>query len=115
MMLRSSPAWLPAGWTLQSRVQKTGRKITHVGNEGLVGERREGWFVELKTHKSGASSGRQFKVVIEKYPADDLPPGWIKELKIRRDTREKRKDPVWNFLFQLMFGSITPLLFPFHF
>ncbi|GLU05773.1 hypothetical protein SLE2022_228540 [Rubroshorea leprosula] len=112
MMLRSSPEWLPAGWTLQSRVQQTGRKITHYMNldtgeklfskddlirftkmgkpqcndpqtvsrqskpsdndhvqVSLAAVRSnenpdwlpEGWFVELKTHKSGASSGRQYK------------------------------------------------------
>ncbi|XP_021290302.1 uncharacterized protein LOC110421134 [Herrania umbratica] len=32
MTAKTSPDWLPAGWTLQFKVQKTGRRITHYIN-----------------------------------------------------------------------------------
>ncbi|KAK6263081.1 hypothetical protein QUC31_008897 [Theobroma cacao] len=32
MTAKTSPDWLPAGWTLQFKVQKTGRRITHYVN-----------------------------------------------------------------------------------
>ncbi|PPR93027.1 hypothetical protein GOBAR_AA27650 [Gossypium barbadense] len=70
------------------------------------------WFVEVKTHKSGEFIGKQVKiyvdpstglrfyskpaVVIEKSTVDDLPAGWIKEIKIRRNANGVRKDPYYT-------------------
>ncbi|GKV23097.1 hypothetical protein SLEP1_g32874 [Rubroshorea leprosula] len=72
----------------------------------------DGWFVELKMRKSGASLGKREKsyfdpstgfrfyskpqVVTEKYVADELPPGWIKELKVRKSACGKKKDPYYT-------------------
>jgi len=32
--------------------------------------------------------------VVEKSTVEDLPPGWVKELKIRKNSKGIRKDPV---------------------
>jgi len=34
--------------------------------------------------------------VVEKSIAEDLPPGWVKELKITKNSKGIRKDPVWK-------------------
>ncbi|XWS49907.1 hypothetical protein CRYUN_Cryun12cG0043300 [Craigia yunnanensis] len=213
MTEKTSPDWLPTGWTLQFRFQKTGRRITHYINlatgqkfftkDDLIRYTKTGstqcddqqptlmqiktpsanghvnvsldnllincpffpsyfilfsimiqtaakandrpewlpknWFMEVKTHKSGATIGKQYKiyvdpstgfkfdskpevfrflnhteqksskpkqkkrashstskVVIKKLTVDDLPAGWIKEVKIKRNVNGVRRDPYYT-------------------
>ncbi|KAK9039930.1 hypothetical protein V6N11_015112 [Hibiscus sabdariffa] len=87
------------------------------------------WLVEVKTRKSGMTSGRQYKiyvdpstglrfdseqevlrflghaVIIEKSTDDDLPSGWTKEVKIKRNLYGVRRypyytDPVSGYVFR---------------
>ncbi|XP_023532849.1 methyl-CpG-binding domain-containing protein 13-like isoform X1 [Cucurbita pepo subsp. pepo] len=187
MVSKGSPDWLPSGWTVQFKVQKTGRKIrfytnlesgksfyskddvigyiksvqsqkssptssrikTQSGNSPVqltvkANERPEwlpaGWKVESRTRMSGSNVGGVYKcyidpvtgnrfyskpevfrylrtvknkvctlkerktsngkksrthVVIEHYKDEDLPPGWIKEIKIREKADGIRKDPFY--------------------
>lgn len=187
MVAKGSPDWLPSGWTVQYKVQKTGRKIrfytnletgksfyykddvigyikstqsqksqptsrrikTHLGNSPVqltlkTNGRPEwlpaGWKVESRTRMSGSNVGAVYKcyidpvtdnrfyskpevfrylrtvknklctlkerrtsndtnsrsqVVIEHYKDEDLPPGWIKEIKIKEKADGIRKDPFY--------------------
>ncbi|KGN50128.1 methyl-CpG-binding domain-containing protein 13 [Cucumis sativus] len=187
MVAKGSPDWLPSGWTVQYKVQKTGRKIrfytnlengksfyykddvigyikstqsqksqptsrgvkTQSGNSPLQltvksNEHPEwlpaGWKVESRTRMSGSNVGAVYKcyidpvtdsrfyskpevfrhlrtvknklctlkerrtsngkksrsrVVIEHYKDEDLPPGWIKEIKIKEKADGIRKDPFY--------------------
>ncbi|XWS38393.1 hypothetical protein CRYUN_Cryun19dG0127200 [Craigia yunnanensis] len=114
MTAETSPDWLPAGWSLQFKFQKTGRRITHyinletgqkfftkddlicytktgstqcvdqqptlrqikmqsandhVNTAAKANERPEwlpkNWFMELKTRKSGAKIGKHYKIYID--------------------------------------------------
>ncbi|PPD68772.1 hypothetical protein GOBAR_DD34344 [Gossypium barbadense] len=113
MTEETSPDWLPAGWTQEFRFQKTGRRITAAVKENECPEwLPKNWFVEVKTHKSGEFIGKRVKiyvdpstglrfyskpaVVIEKSTVDDLPAGWIKEIKIQRNANGVRKDPYYT-------------------
>ncbi|KAL4019055.1 hypothetical protein IC575_022691 [Cucumis melo] len=189
MVAKGSPDWLPSGWTVQYKVQKTGRKIrleffytnletgksfyykddvlgyikstqsqksqptsrgikTQSGNSPVQtvksNEHPEwlpaGWKVESRTRMSGSNVGAVYKcyidpvtdsrfyskpevfrhlrtvknklctlkerrtsngtksrsrVVIEHYKDEDLPPGWIKEIKIKEKADGIRKDPFY--------------------
>ncbi|XP_038875368.1 methyl-CpG-binding domain-containing protein 13-like isoform X2 [Benincasa hispida] len=142
MVSKGSPDWLPSGWTVQYKVQKTGRKIrfytnletgksfyykddvigyikstqsqksqptlrrikTQSGNSPVqvtvkTNEHPEwlpaGWKVESRTRMSGSNVGAVYKVVIEHYKDEDLPPGWIKEIKIKEKADGIRKDPFY--------------------
>ncbi|KAL6986205.1 hypothetical protein U1Q18_019573 [Sarracenia purpurea var. burkii] len=51
-----------------------------------------------RTSRASKSKQRQSieKVVIEKVTPDELPPGWIKEIKIQRKTNGTRRDPYYT-------------------
>lgn len=179
MVAKSSPEWLPAGWSVQFREQKRGRKtviythletgkklfskvavIRHAEMASTRGEEPQptntkkssdkshsqlaantdecpewlpdGWKVELKTRKTGTQVGRDYKcyidpstecrfyskpevfrylktvkrkscksrnhkmVVVEKHHVEDLPPGWISEIKVRKVANRIRRDPYYT-------------------
>ncbi|CAN6718804.1 unnamed protein product [Malus baccata var. baccata] len=201
MVARSSPDWLPPGWSVQSRSQKRGRKIefyTHLETgkkffskddamryikmQNTRGEKPQptlvnipdhseevpsqlevdptecpewlpnGWKVELRTRQSGVQVGKEYKcyidpsgectfyskpevfrylktvkrkssksgtltisskrcmtekkavttvqlaknVYVEKHHVEDLPPGWIKEIKVTKYANRFRRDPYYT-------------------
>nr|KJB39638.1 hypothetical protein B456_007G022700 [Gossypium raimondii] len=49
-----------------------------------------------KTNKKKQAAYSRKKVVIEKSTVDDLPAGWIKEIKIQRNANGVRKDPYYT-------------------
>ncbi|XVF52854.1 hypothetical protein PTKIN_Ptkin05aG0052100 [Pterospermum kingtungense] len=114
MTADTSPDWLPSGWTLEFKFQKTGRRITHYVNlatgqkfftkDDLIRYTKAGstqcddqqpterqikmtfanghvnaaakanecpewlpknWFMEVRTHKSGAKFGKNYKIYID--------------------------------------------------
>ncbi|KAE8720619.1 hypothetical protein F3Y22_tig00018833pilonHSYRG00032 [Hibiscus syriacus] len=123
MTVETSPDWLPPGWTREFRFQKTGRRITtliHQLDLDCIPSQRciRDWLVEVKTRKSGLTSGRRvevyvdpsmdlnsipsrcydflalkYRVVIDKSTDDDLPSRWIKEVKSRRNVYGVRRYP----------------------
>lgn len=52
----------------------------------------------------------KIQVVVEKSTVDDLPPGWIKETRIRKNAFGKRRDPVWSFFLNSCLTYSAPLL-----
>ncbi|XP_040985960.1 uncharacterized protein LOC121234190 isoform X2 [Juglans microcarpa x Juglans regia] len=66
MVAHNSPDWLPSGWTVQFKVQKTGRKI-RLAQE--TNERPEwlpkGWTVVVKVRNSGSRIGSKYKCYID--------------------------------------------------
>ncbi|KAB2632675.1 hypothetical protein D8674_028922 [Pyrus ussuriensis x Pyrus communis] len=202
MVAKSSPDWLPPGWSVQSRDQKRGRKIEFyihletgkkffskddavrfIKMENTRGKKPQptsvqipnhseevpsqlevdpteypewlpnGWKVELRIRQSGVQVGREYKcyidpsrectfyskpevfrylktvkrkssksgnlksisskrcitegkdvttmqltknVYVEKHHVEDLPPGWIKEIKVTKYANRFRKDPYYT-------------------
>ncbi|KAJ0960272.1 hypothetical protein J5N97_001913 [Dioscorea zingiberensis] len=138
MVAKSSPDWLPAGWSVQFRAQnriytdlETGKKFfskddvirytKKATNRGEEPQRintknpsdrshsqlaantdeypewlPDGWKVELRTSKTGIQVGREYKVVVEKHNVEDLPPGWILEVKVRKVANRIRRDPYYT-------------------
>jgi hypothetical protein len=190
MVSRNSSDWLPSGWTVELKVQKSGREIrsytnletgqkffskddvihfikvrssdgrkpqptnrrikkqSKIKSKPLVAKTNEhlefpdwlpnGWNVEVRTRNSGPRIGAKYKcyidpstgcrfyskprvlrylktvkrktwtpkkrktnagmssVVVEKHKVEDLPPGWIKEIKIKKNANGTRKDPYYT-------------------
>ncbi|KAL1364461.1 uncharacterized protein [Arachis hypogaea] len=106
------PEWLPDGWTVDIRTRKTG-SLTGSGYkcyiEPLNGytfyskpavlrylEPKDSTCIPKKKKAKSPATGSPSIVAIEKSIAEDLPPGWIKEVTIRKNHNGIRKDPVYK-------------------
>ncbi|XP_057749669.1 methyl-CpG-binding domain-containing protein 13-like isoform X1 [Arachis stenosperma] len=106
------PEWLPDGWTVDIRTRKTG-SLTGSGYkcyiEPLNGytfyskpavlrylESKDSTCIPKKKKAKSPATGSPSIVAIEKSIAEDLPPGWIKEVTIRKNHNGIRKDPVYK-------------------
>ncbi|XP_055827026.1 methyl-CpG-binding domain-containing protein 13 [Solanum dulcamara] len=103
---RALPNWLPAGWKVEVRARKKGKK--------------EKWYIDpskglkfcskadvlhylssVDSNFSKSSNTKEMekkgteKCFTEKTASEGLPPGWIKEMKVRRKGRKIRKDPYY--------------------
>ncbi|GLT78249.1 hypothetical protein SLA2020_497890 [Shorea laevis] len=103
------PEWLPDGWLVELKMRKSGASL---------GKQEKSYFdpstgfrfyskpqvlrylnnvkQECPTSSQEKCSHSASKVVTEKYVADELPPGWIKELKVRKSACGKKKDPYYT-------------------
>ncbi|RYR19285.1 hypothetical protein Ahy_B03g064032 isoform B [Arachis hypogaea] len=107
------PEWLPDGWTVDIRTRKTGSltgsgyKVCYI--EPLNGytfyskpavlrylEPKDNTCIPKKKKAKSPATGSPSIVAIEKSIAEDLPPGWIKEVTIRKNHNGIRKDPVYK-------------------
>ncbi|XP_042511854.1 uncharacterized protein LOC122086983 isoform X2 [Macadamia integrifolia] len=50
------------------------------------------WSMVIQTRKSGYRAGQKYKVVVEKHTAEELPSGWIKEIKVTQLADRTRRD-----------------------
>ncbi|XP_034711587.1 methyl-CpG-binding domain-containing protein 13-like isoform X3 [Vitis riparia] len=103
------PDWLPNGWILELKTQRSGScvgkqyKCYLDPSTGYRFYSKPDVFRYLKTIKHNSCTSRQKKVepgmpslgkvVIERSTADGLPAGWIKEIKIRMNENGIRRDP----------------------
>ncbi|KAL1070436.1 hypothetical protein V6Z11_D11G023000 [Gossypium hirsutum] len=101
------PEWLPKNWFVEVKTHKSGEfigkrvKIYVDPSTGLRFYSKPAVFRFLKqaeqrnrkTNKKKQAAYSRKKVVIEKSTVDDLPAGWIKEIKIQRNANGVRKDP----------------------
>ncbi|KAH1080359.1 hypothetical protein J1N35_020120 [Gossypium stocksii] len=104
------PEWLPKNWFVEVKTHKSGEfigkqvKIYVDPSTGLRFYSKPAVFRFLKleeqrnrkTNKKKRAAHSRKKVVIEKSTVDDLPAGWIKEIKIRRNANGVRKDPYYT-------------------
>nr|XP_011463825.1 PREDICTED: uncharacterized protein LOC101312827 isoform X2 [Fragaria vesca subsp. vesca] len=97
------PEWLPDGWKVELRTRKSG---VQVGKEYkcYIDPSRECTFYSkpevfrhLRTVKRKSYKSRSHKtVVVEKHNVEDLPPGWILEIKVRKVANRIRRDPYYT-------------------
>ncbi|XP_061373743.1 uncharacterized protein LOC133316060 [Gastrolobium bilobum] len=106
------PEWLPDGWNVDIKTRKSG---THMGSgykcyidpvNGLKFYSKPEVLRYLETIKDNNSTSKKEKkctnmhspsnAVVEKSTEEDLPPGWIKEVKIRKNRNGIRKDPLFK-------------------
>ncbi|KAK2973082.1 hypothetical protein RJ640_023012 [Escallonia rubra] len=119
----SSPDWLPAGWTEEVLVRKSGKKqkcYSDPANELKFYSKPEVLrhldSIQIGRPKSEEKNKRTKQVAaVEKAPAiagsgenkgtkrpasnseaEGLPPGWIKEMRIKKKGRKTRKDPYYT-------------------
>ncbi|KAJ9706589.1 hypothetical protein PVL29_001855 [Vitis rotundifolia] len=102
------PDWLPNGWILELKTQRSGScvgkqyKCYLDPSTGYRFYSKPDVFRYLKTikHKTQKKVGPGMpslgKVVIERSTADGLPAGWIKEIKIRMNENGIRRDPYYT-------------------
>ncbi|KAA8533745.1 hypothetical protein F0562_031262 [Nyssa sinensis] len=104
----SSADWLPAGWTTEVKVRKDGRKDKcYVDpSNGLKFYSKPEVFRYLKNIEINHSKFKEKKKcisehsavnsVVEKVVAEGLPPGWIKEMRVRKQGHKMRRDPYYT-------------------
>ncbi|XP_022759880.1 methyl-CpG-binding domain-containing protein 13-like isoform X2 [Durio zibethinus] len=104
------PEWLPQNWFMEVKAHKSGAKIGKhykVYVDPSTGFRFHSkpqvfYFLNHTEQKSSKpkrkkrASHSTSKVVIKKSTADDLPAGWVKEVKIKRDANGVRRDPYYT-------------------
>lgn len=103
------PEWLPQNWFMEVKTHKSGaKKGKHykIYVDGSTGSRfysKPEVFQFLNHTKRKSSKPKRKKrssystsrVVIRKMTVDDLPAGWIKEVKVRRNENGVRRDPYY--------------------
>ncbi|XP_038684434.1 methyl-CpG-binding domain-containing protein 13-like isoform X3 [Tripterygium wilfordii] len=116
MESKNTEDWLPAGWTVEVRVRKNGRKdkCYLAPSSGLKFNSR----VQVSRYLNDSHpvpeerSKRLHKetpkeVIVKKVVAEGLPPGWIKEIKVTKKGCKVRSDryytdPVSGYVFRSM-------------
>ncbi|KAL2527264.1 Methyl-CpG binding transcription regulator [Abeliophyllum distichum] len=102
------PDWLPAGWKIKIGVRESGKRdkyyidpsnkrkfnskpevLRYLKNAGPVIKRAK----SKKLKNVDASKHSAVKIDIKKTVAENLPPGWIKEIRIKKNGRRTRSDP----------------------
>ncbi|XP_022159862.1 uncharacterized protein LOC111026151 isoform X2 [Momordica charantia] len=105
------PEWLPDGWKVESRTRMSGSNVGGVYKcyiDPVTGNRFyskpevfrylrtvKNTSCTLKERRTSKNVNSRSKVVIEHYKDEDLPPGWIKEIKIKEKADGIRKDPFY--------------------
>ncbi|CAN4087791.1 unnamed protein product [Withania somnifera] len=103
---RCLPNWLPAGWKVEVRARKKGKKEKWYSDrsKGLKFCSKEDVLQYLRSVDSNCSKSSNTKEMekkdtgkssVEKAASGGLPAGWIKELRVRRKGRKIRKDPYY--------------------
>lgn len=103
---RALPYWLPAGWKVEVRARKKGKKEKWYidPSKGLKFCSKVDVLHYLSSVDSNCSKSFNTKEMenkstgkcfTEKAASEGLPPGWIKELRVRRKGRKIRKDPYY--------------------
>ncbi|XP_060203576.1 methyl-CpG-binding domain-containing protein 13 isoform X1 [Lycium barbarum] len=103
---RALPNWLPDGWKVEVKASKQGKKEKWYcdPSKGLkfcskANVLRYLGSVDSNCSKSSDTNEMEKKgtekFFTEKDASEGLPPGWIKELKVRRKGRKIRKDPYY--------------------
>ncbi|XP_015166784.1 methyl-CpG-binding domain-containing protein 13 isoform X2 [Solanum tuberosum] len=101
---RGLPNWVPNGWKVEVRTRKKGKKEKWYidPSKGLKFCSKADVLHYLSSVDSNCSKSSNTKEMekkgtekcfTEKTASEGLPPGWIKELKVRRKGRKIRKDP----------------------
>ncbi|XP_015570736.2 methyl-CpG-binding domain-containing protein 13 isoform X1 [Ricinus communis] len=114
------PEWLPHGWIVELKIKNSGsargrkykcyvepstgykfyskpevfRHLETTGLKSCTSKQKEAVVSMLPTNKVSLRYP-DAKVKIEKSTVEDLPTGWIKEIKIQRKTNGIRKDPYY--------------------
>ncbi|KAL2550368.1 methyl-CpG-binding domain-containing protein 13 [Forsythia ovata] len=102
------PDWLPAGWKIKIGVRESGKRdkyyidpsnkhkfnskpevLRYLKNAGPGIKRAK----SKKLKNVDASKHSAVKIDIKKTVAENLPPGWIKEIRIKKNGRRTRSDP----------------------
>ncbi|KAM1054606.1 hypothetical protein ACFX2I_001939 [Malus domestica] len=100
---QNSEEWLPAGWTVEVKVRKNGRrdKYYYESSSGHRFSSRAEVSRYLSTSKTSCEDKQKIEetlkrpsddVVVEKTVAERLPPGWIKEIRVTKKARKIRRD-----------------------
>ncbi|XP_024028656.1 uncharacterized protein LOC21398851 isoform X2 [Morus notabilis] len=103
-----SEDWLPPGWTVKERVRDNGKKdkYYHAPSNGptfnsraevsryLFNTKQTDYFKAKKKNQATLKQSGEV-VVVEKGEAEGLPPGWIKEIRVRKRGDSIRKDPFY--------------------
>lgn len=103
---RGLPNWVPDGWKVEVRARKKGKKEKWYidPSKGLKFCSKADvlhYFSSVDSNCSKSSNTKEMekkgteKCFTEKPASEGLPPGWIKELKVRRKGRKIRKDPYY--------------------
>ncbi|XP_050377355.1 methyl-CpG-binding domain-containing protein 13-like isoform X2 [Argentina anserina] len=97
------PEWLPNGWKVELRTRQSG---VQAGREykcyidpstQCTFYSKPEVFRHLRTVKCKSCKSRSHKmVVVEKHNVEDLPPGWILEIKVRKVSNRIRRDPYYT-------------------
>ncbi|KAK4558155.1 hypothetical protein RGQ29_007782 [Quercus rubra] len=103
------PDWLPNDWNVEVRTRHSGSKIGAKYKcyiDPLAGCRfysKPEVLRYLKTIKRKTSTSKKRKtdngmssVAVEKHKVEDLPRGWIKEIKIKKNAHGIRRDPYYT-------------------
>lgn len=116
------PEWLPKGWKVEVRTRKSGtligreyksyidpsngskfyskpeviRYLKTVRRKSCIANDVKSVKGNIFKKKSGISMLSAGEVVVQKCKEEDLPSGWIKEIKIRKNSNGIRKDPFYK-------------------
>lgn len=102
---RGLPNWVPDGWKVEVRTRKGKKEKWYIDpSKGLKFCSKADVLHYLSSVDSNCSKSSNTKEMenkgtnkcfIEKTASEGLPPGWIKELKVRKKGRKIRKDPYY--------------------
>ncbi|KAL0297740.1 UNVERIFIED_CONTAM: Methyl-CpG-binding domain-containing protein 13 [Sesamum radiatum] len=97
-----SPEWLPSGWTMEEKTRQGGSRKGSVYKLDNVDEPiRDASPLGISMTSTGhipekKKNGSIKTVAVESSAADDLPPGWIKEIITSKSGNKIRKDPYYT-------------------
>ncbi|KAM3382092.1 methyl-CpG-binding domain-containing protein 13 isoform X1 [Capsicum galapagoense] len=102
---RALPNWLPSGWKMEVKARKKGKKEKWYSDpsKGVKFCSKADVLHYLSSVDSNCSKSSNMKELEEKdtekcsteAASEELPPGWIKELRARKKGRKIRKDPYY--------------------
>ncbi|KAK9293326.1 hypothetical protein L1049_021318 [Liquidambar formosana] len=109
MSEQKSEEWLPPGWTVELKVRKNGKKdkCYIAPSRGLKFNSKAEVSRYLKDVQINHTKSKQkkkgshkrkrsaSKCIVEKVEAEGLPPGWIKEIRVKKKARTIRRDPYY--------------------
>ncbi|KAG8381351.1 hypothetical protein BUALT_Bualt06G0113300 [Buddleja alternifolia] len=92
-----NPDWLPAGWKVCVKIRSCGKKDKYYVNssKGLKFNSKPEVLRYLKTSRKDRKPKNPNEVDIEKTVAEKLPPGWIKEIRVKKKGGKTRRDPYY--------------------
>ncbi|KAH6783919.1 methyl-CPG-binding domain protein 13 [Perilla frutescens var. hirtella] len=89
-----NPDWLPVDWKVSVKIRKFGRRDKYYihPSTGLTLSSKPEVLRYLETSGKSSNSKETNKINIKKTVAEQLPPGWIKEIKIKKNKGKTRRD-----------------------